>query len=275
LLGILPSSTQRIESFRSTYLPGLEISRGHHSGPPPPWRLLPVVRITLLVEGEAELRWLTQRFRQKPGGCIIGAPDCTPRVERRITAEARTVHAYIDPALFDEWMAARNGPSSRSFQAGLFDDEALAAALEQLAADVEGHAGERAVRASFDRLLEQVQRILTLALSNGWETRERPEIARLREILRERLAEAVTLDDLTEEVGLSKFHLLRLFRDEVGLPPHAYQLQLRISRAQQMLASGAPAADVAAACGFADQSHFIHCFKRIVGFTPGAFKRLA
>jgi AraC-like DNA-binding protein len=68
--------------------------------------------------------------------------------------------------------------------------------------------------------------------------------------------------------------LVRLFREAVGVPPHAFQLQLRVSRAQQRLASGDSAADVAMACGFADQSHFSHCFKRIVGFTPGAFKRL-
>jgi AraC-like DNA-binding protein len=275
LLGMQPSSTQRFVNFRSIHLPGLEISRGHHSGPLPPWRLLPVVRITLLLEGEAELRWLSQRFRQKAGDCIIGAPDCTPKIERRITAEARTLHAYVEPALFDEWMRPRNGPSSRSFQAGCFDDEPLAGALEQLAADVEGDLGQQALRASFDRLLGEVQRVLASARSSGHEVRQRPELRRLREILRERLAEVVTLDELTEEVGLSKFHLLRLFRDEVGMPPHAFQLQLRISRAQQLLASGVSAADVAVACGFADQSHFIHCFKRIVGFTPGAFKRLA
>jgi AraC-like DNA-binding protein len=42
-----------------------------------------------------------------------------------------------------------------------------------------------------------------------------------------------------------------------------------------MLDAHVSAAEVALACGFADQAHFTRAFKRIVGYTPGAFKRFA
>src|SRR3954469_23813961 len=76
------------------------------------------------------------------------------------------------------------------------------------------------------------------------------------------------LETLAQRAGLSRFHALRAFKRRYGLPPHAYQLCLRISRARCMLLAGAPAADVAVQCGFVDQSHFNRHFKRLVGMTP-------
>ncbi|HEY0468097.1 MAG TPA: helix-turn-helix domain-containing protein, partial [Polyangiaceae bacterium] len=68
--------------------------------------------------------------------------------------------------------------------------------------------------------------------------------------------------------GLSRFEALRAFKKRYGLPPHAYQLCLRIGHARRLLLEGAPAAEVAARCGFADQSHFTRHFKRFNGVTP-------
>jgi transcriptional regulator GlxA family with amidase domain len=73
--------------------------------------------------------------------------------------------------------------------------------------------------------------------------------------------------------GLSRFHLLRVFSKEIGLPPHAYQIRLRIERARTMLRKGIPPALVAGATGFADQSHFTRHFKRVWGITPARYAR--
>jgi AraC-like DNA-binding protein len=81
----------------------------------------------------------------------------------------------------------------------------------------------------------------------------------------------VSLSELAALVDLSPFHLLRLFRDQVGLPPHEYVTHLRVARARDLLRAGCPLAQVAAAVGFADQSHLNRHFRRIVGVTPGRF----
>jgi AraC-like DNA-binding protein len=91
--------------------------------------------------------------------------------------------------------------------------------------------------------------------------------ARMRECLNEEGLN-IDLETLAKRAGLSRFAALRAFKKRYGLPPHAYQLCLRISHSRRMLLEGAPAADVAVRCGFADQSHFTRHFKRFNGVTP-------
>jgi transcriptional regulator GlxA family with amidase domain len=55
------------------------------------------------------------------------------------------------------------------------------------------------------------------------------------------------------------------------MPPHAYQIQVRLLRAKKLLRSGRHPADVAYATGFADQSHFSRHFKRLMGLTPARY----
>jgi AraC-like DNA-binding protein/mannose-6-phosphate isomerase-like protein (cupin superfamily) len=90
---------------------------------------------------------------------------------------------------------------------------------------------------------------------------------RAREYLHDRISDDVSLDDLGRETGLTKFHLLRAFRNRFGLPPHAYQLQQRVLQAKRMLKSFSPAY-VALECGFGDQSHFTRVFRAHTGTTP-------
>ena len=90
---------------------------------------------------------------------------------------------------------------------------------------------------------------------------------RARQYLHDRISDDVSLDDLGTETGLTKFHLLRAFRNRFGLPPHAYQLQQRVLQAKRMLKSFSPAY-VALECGFSDQSHFTRVFRAHTGTTP-------
>lgn len=102
-------------------------------------------------------------------------------------------------------------------------------------------------------------------------TKDHLGIQRVRSFLDEHYAENISLDQLAALAHLSPFHLLRSFRNQVNLPPHAYQIQVRITRAKQLLRMGMPCIDTAFAVGFADQSHFTKHFKRIVGVPPGLY----
>jgi AraC-like DNA-binding protein len=102
-----------------------------------------------------------------------------------------------------------------------------------------------------------------------------PPIARAKKLLEERFAEDVRLEQLEADIGLSRFYLVRRFRAEVGMPPHAFQLAMRLDRARVMVASGMPLADVASRCGFTDQSHLTRHFRRATGVAPGAYARSA
>lgn len=87
------------------------------------------------------------------------------------------------------------------------------------------------------------------------------------------LTASLELSVLAETVGLSKFHALRIFTREVGMAPHAWRNQVRLSRASDALRSGASATEVSAAFGFADQSHFSRHFKKVHGVSPGRWSR--
>jgi AraC-like DNA-binding protein len=79
------------------------------------------------------------------------------------------------------------------------------------------------------------------------------------------------LDHLAMEVGLSPWHLVRLFHRAMGMPPSAYRRSLRVLAAQHLLRQGWPPAEVAVECGFYDQSHLNRHFKAATGVTPHQF----
>jgi len=96
-------------------------------------------------------------------------------------------------------------------------------------------------------------------------------IREARDYIEAHCAEDVPLERLARMAGLSVFHFSRVFREETGLPPHAWQNQARIARAKALLFGGVPAARVAAETGFADQAHLSRNFKLLVGVTPRQF----
>jgi len=101
----------------------------------------------------------------------------------------------------------------------------------------------------------------------------RPAVRAAVDLLHERLTDPPSLEELARLTGLGPYPLLRAFRAETGLPPHAYLNQLRVRLARRLLDSGVPPADAAASAGFADQAHLSRHFKRVVGVPPGAYQR--
>ncbi|HEV2854298.1 MAG TPA: AraC family transcriptional regulator [Thermoanaerobaculia bacterium] len=108
--------------------------------------------------------------------------------------------------------------------------------------------------------------------AEGYGREERLAVRRVREYLVEAYAENVSLDDLAKVANLSPYHLHRVFTREVGISPHAFQTQVRISRAKDLMNEGRPLHMVATETGFSDQSHFTREFKRYMGLTPGAYR---
>jgi AraC-like DNA-binding protein len=90
-----------------------------------------------------------------------------------------------------------------------------------------------------------------------------------RDYLEVHFTDNISLSQLAQITGLSPFHLVRVFHQAIGLPPHAYLKHVRLEHAKKRLLAGASIATVAYETGFADQSHLTRRFKQIYGVTPG------
>jgi AraC-like DNA-binding protein len=99
-------------------------------------------------------------------------------------------------------------------------------------------------------------------------------LARVKDYIRACYAHDITVADLAAVAGLSRAHLTRTFAGAYHMPPHVYLNAVRIAQAQARIRAGMPLADVALACGFADQSHLTRRFKGSVGVTPSAWRRM-
>jgi len=103
---------------------------------------------------------------------------------------------------------------------------------------------------------------------------ERGAVRRARQYIEEHAERAVTLAELARVADLSASHLCWAFAAAMGMPPHAYQTQVRVARAKALLVAGLlPLAQVATEVGFASQSHLTRHFARLVGVTPGRYVR--
>lgn len=81
-----------------------------------------------------------------------------------------------------------------------------------------------------------------------------------------------TLAEVAGDLELSRYQLLRAFREAVGMPPYAWLAQHRVTRARALLDAGHRPAEAATLVGFADQAHLTRWFRRVVGVTPGAYR---
>ncbi|QUS38068.1 AraC family transcriptional regulator [Tardiphaga alba] len=135
--------------------------------------------------------------------------------------------------------------------------------LDQLGLTIGAHLFERYAAASMTPI-RQVRSPLSKA-----------QLAIATEMLSQGLGDKVTLSDVAAACGLSRGYFIHAFRKTTGLPPHRWVLSHRIERARELiLSSDLSLAQIAAVCGFADQSHFTRVFSRSVGTSPGNWRRL-
>ena len=88
------------------------------------------------------------------------------------------------------------------------------------------------------------------------------------------LGSKLAIREMAGRVALSKGQFSRAFKQSLGSSPMAYVVSRRVERAKLMMTSSSGRlTDIALACGFADQSHLSRCFRRVVGMSPGLWRR--
>ena len=98
--------------------------------------------------------------------------------------------------------------------------------------------------------------------------------ARAIDYMRSRIASDITLRDVAQHCGLSRAYFAMAFRISTGVTPHQWLLEHRVEVAHAMMRDATlRIREIAIACGFADQSHLTRVFTRIVGASPGQWRR--
>lgn len=227
--------------------------------------------------------WGVNRFRYRgawqaaPAGSLCTVtPDEPHEVEPAVGVGFAYRCLYPSP---EALRAAAEEASGRRVRRTLALPPVIAdAATARLVSAVFDGEEEREARLAREtRLLALLARVATCHGREPIAARERSlpgrAISRAREYLAANLAENVALTALSEVSGLDRFSLVRGFSRAYGLPPHAWLIQERVLRAKELLRRGSTPADAATALGFADQSHLTRHFKRLLGFTPGRYRR--
>ena len=265
-----PSPQESIGYRRSPALVGLEVLDANHTSRD--WRCVGdayAITVPGTWRGEVRYRGLVRSvepgiaFCNHPGEALLATPAA---------GRAGSFHVLLlQPELLREWLSEQQaGPVSAEFSAITKPVSAgLVAKFRRLFAGLE--LGSSAMELQSDAVEISGAMIRELiAGANDAKLQEGPALrgtARMRECLHEEGLD-IDLETLARRAGLNRFQALRAFKRRYGLPPHAYQMCLRISKARRLLLAGAPPADVAAHCGFVDQSHLNRHFKRLVGVTP-------
>jgi AraC-like DNA-binding protein len=100
-------------------------------------------------------------------------------------------------------------------------------------------------------------------------------VRQVRQYLDANFEHPFSIATLADSLGLSSSHLQHRFSQEMGEPPMAYLIRLRVEKAKQLLRRGLPIKQVAGETGFYDSSHLARHFKRLVGQTPAKYAEIA
>jgi AraC-like DNA-binding protein len=209
--------------------------------------------------------WHRGILHRVPAGSVVCiAPGelhaCNPEPDGRLCS----IMFYLSP---EAVLLAAGEPGEAAFVAPLANDPARVKRLAGMYRIMTGPATRLEKETLFCRTLGP----LFSARNEREPRRDSEAVSLVREYLRQCYRQSVSLAELAALAGRSPTHVLRLFKRETGLPPHAYQNFLRVEQAKALLAKGLPAARVAQEVGFADQSHLIRTFTPLVGATPHQF----
>jgi AraC-like DNA-binding protein len=122
---------------------------------------------------------------------------------------------------------------------------------------------------------ERYREFVSAVLVRAAAPRPRPSLAallRARDFIAAHAGSRVTLEEIAAVADLTPWHFARAFHRQFGVPPHRFQLALRIDLARRLLADGLHGSEIALRIGFSDQSHFIRCFKQMTGMTPQRYQ---
>jgi AraC family transcriptional regulator len=236
----------------------------------------PAICIAAVMQGSFQYRTTRGAATLAPGAILLGNQGhCFECGHDHATGD-RCVSFMFEPAYFATILSAT--PHVRS------EDFAIASLPPLMALAPAVTAAELACTNSDSQRWEEISLGLAGAvvglLADPPRTQSTPssrDQQRIAAALRRIQAEAhliLSLTDLANDAGMSRYHFLRTFRRVIGLTPHQYILRTRLRTAAiELRQSARPILDIALDAGFADLSTFNRRFHATMGATPGTYRR--
>lgn len=210
-----------------------------------------------------------------PGNVLVFNPDDAHDGESGSDDTLRYQMLYVHPNQLAPFLDAVGVRQAELFRIGtpVLEDPLLRHQILQLASLVKDEdTSTFAYTSAMFEFAEQLARFDGIAPLTPNKQRD-ILLLRARDYLYDNLDKEISLDDLSQAVHMSKFHLLRHFKQHFGMTPYQFWLNGRINKARQALLSGKSVQDVAMSFGFNDVSHFNRRFKPIFGTTPRQYQR--
>ncbi|PJI39411.1 AraC family transcriptional regulator [Ferrovibrio sp.] len=235
------------------------------------------VLVGVTEQGVQQFRCRREIHRSTPGRMIFMEPGETHDGEATAADGFTYAMLYFDPAWLQQsaslYAERQTGETVFHFPRTLDDDAPLAQAVRMARRQIASPESRMARDAALDHVVALLaQRFAGAPMEKGIRA---PRAAKLaREAMDAGFDGDLGLDDLAAAAGTDRFRLTRAFSTAYDLSPHAYLVQRRLNRARLLLSRGETPAAVAAATGFADQSHMGRWFRRAFGMTPAAYRRL-
>jgi AraC-like DNA-binding protein len=228
--------------------------------------------VTLIRSWHGEAQYRGRRHAVKPGVGFYTEPGethSTPRVDRAgcfsvYVFEPETFHEYLR----DQGVAVTCAHLTKAVSVM---SPALTCSLLALSRAFDTAPSPLHAQSCFaDVVAAMASELVEQGRPNATPLDTAAQAERIRDCLHDD-RDGIDLTTLARETGLSRFQVLRTFKRRYGLPPHAYQLAVRLARARHLLADGMAPANVATECGFVDQSHLTRHFRQFLGVTPMAY----
>jgi AraC-like DNA-binding protein len=197
------------------------------------------------------------------------------------TGEAATANGYVYRTVYPRVALLQqlahevgNRRALPSFKSAVIRDDLLAARLARFHRAIAQHAPTLSIESHLlFALADLIARHAERRASLRRVPTERALTRNAREYMDAHFESDVSLSQLAAIFDRSPYYLARVFSRDVGLPPHCYLHTVRIRRARELLDAALPISEVAIAVGYADQSHFTHRFKRLMGIAPAQYVR--
>jgi AraC-like DNA-binding protein len=227
----------------------------------------------VVVGGVEKLRIGRHRHLAPAGSIIIVNPEEPHDGEKGAPEGWAYRTCYPDAVLMAEIAGDMEAPSLPVFREGVFDAPELALAF------VGAH---RLAGLDQEAAMLSVLRDLAVRFGDGAQRTRSPDgggaarrFRAYRDLVEADLARAFDLDRLAGAAGVGRFQVIRDFHRVAGMTPGQYLRDRRVRAASTLMRAGMPLAEIAAATGFADQSHLTRVFKAIKGLSPGAWRAAA